>query len=124
MAAKGIFYVSIFASDLERSKQFYGETLGWKLSTDEEYVAGFHFGAGYLVVLKDNRDQDARQYAGGMQVEVEVEDVDAEYSRLKNAGVPVGKLREQHWGERNFTFEDPDGYVWSYGQDAQRSTHS
>lgn len=116
MAATGIFYVSVLASDLDRSKRFYGETLGWKLGTDEAEVAGFHFGTGYLVVLRDHRSPAARQYAGGMSVEVQVDDVDAEYARLKDAGVKVGELRDQPWGERNFTFEDPDGYLWSYGR--------
>lgn len=116
MAAEGIFYVSILVSDFERSKRFYEETLGWELGTDEKVVAGFHFGTGYLVVHKDHRDQEVRRYAGGMHVEVQVDDVDVEYSRLSDAGVRVSELRDQPWGERNFTFEDPDGYIWSYGQ--------
>ncbi len=39
MATDGIFYVLARVSDLARSKRFYGETLGWTLSTD----AGFAF---------------------------------------------------------------------------------
>jgi catechol 2,3-dioxygenase-like lactoylglutathione lyase family enzyme len=113
---QGIFYVSIQVSDLERSKKFYGQTLGWKLGTDEAAVAGFHFGSAYLVALHDQRIQAERRYAGGMHVEVKVDDIDAEYARLQEAGVEVGELRTQAWGERNFAFEDPDGYRWSYGQ--------
>ena len=116
MTAKGIFYVFEHVSDLARSKKFYGETLGWKLSTDEDDVAGFAFGSGYLVIHADNRGGDSRCYAGGMHVEVQVEDVDAEHARLRRLGVKVGELRDQPWGERNFSFDDPDGYVWSYGQ--------
>ena len=48
MAIKGIFYVFALVSDMARSKKFYGETLGWKLGTDENDVAGFAFGSGYL----------------------------------------------------------------------------
>jgi catechol 2,3-dioxygenase-like lactoylglutathione lyase family enzyme len=40
MAIEGIFYVHAKVTDLQRAKQFYGETLGWKLHTDEPYVAG------------------------------------------------------------------------------------
>jgi catechol 2,3-dioxygenase-like lactoylglutathione lyase family enzyme len=112
----GIFYVSIFASDLARSKRFYGETLGWKLGTDEPYVAGFHFGTGYLVVQADNRPPASRLYGGGMHVEVRVNDAAAEHARLKELKVDVSELRDQPWGERNFYFSDPDGYVWYYGQ--------
>ena len=116
MAAKGIFYVSAFASDLQRSKRFYAETLGWKLGTNEQHVAGFHFGSGYLVLLAEHRPVASRTYAGGMQVEVQVDDVVAKHSRLKQLGVDVSELRDQPWGERNFDFADPDGYRWSFGQ--------
>jgi catechol 2,3-dioxygenase-like lactoylglutathione lyase family enzyme len=115
MAVKGIFYVFAFVSDLERSKRFYGETLGWSLGTDEDGVAGFSFGSGYLVIHLENRPPASRTYAGGMQVEVQVEDVAAEHARLRSLGVPVGDLCDQPWGERNFHFTDPDGYEWSYG---------
>jgi catechol 2,3-dioxygenase-like lactoylglutathione lyase family enzyme len=116
MTAKGIFYVFAYASDLARSRKFYGETLGWQLGTDEEGVAGFAFGSGYLVLHADDRPLDARRYAGGMHAEVEVEDVDAEHARLKRLGVAVSEIHDQAWGERNFSFSDPDGYAWWYGQ--------
>ena len=116
MAINGVFYVFAHVSDLARSKKFYGETLGWKLSTDEQDVAGFAFGSGYLVIHAENRAAPSQRYAGGMHVEVRVEDADAEHARLKNLGVEVGELHDQPWGERNFEFQDPDGYTWSYGQ--------
>lgn len=116
MTAQGIFYVFAHASDLDRSKKFYGETLGWKLGTDEPGVAGFAFGSGYLVLHADDRRPDARRYAGGMHVEVRVDDVAAEHARLRRLGVDVGALADKPWGERNFSFADPDGYVWWYGQ--------
>jgi len=114
--ATGIFYVFAHVSDLERSKRFYADTLGWKLGTDEPGVAGFAFGAGYLVLHADDRPRDSRTYRGGMHVEAQVDDVDAEHGRLKRLGVAVGQLIDQPWGERNFFFEDPDGYTWSFGQ--------
>ena len=116
MSAKGIFYIEALVSDLDRSKTFYGETLGWKLNTDLPEVAGFFFGTGYLVILTDVRPPSSRRYAGGMQVEVQVEDIVAEHTRLKDRGVDVSELSDKHWGECKFSFSDPDGYVWSYGQ--------
>lgn len=114
--ATGVFYVFAYVSDLQRSKKFYGDTLGWKLGTDEADVAGFAFGAGYLVLHADDRPRELRHYRGGLHVEVQVEDVGAEHARLKQLGVAVGELIEQPWGERNFSFEDPDGYPWWFGQ--------
>jgi len=113
VSIQGVFYVSAHVSDLTRSKQFYSEKLGWKLGTNEPEVAGFHFGSGYLVLLADAAHA---KFAGGMHVAIRVSDIDAEYGRLVEAGVAVSELRRQPWGERNFSFHDPDGYEWSYGE--------
>jgi catechol 2,3-dioxygenase-like lactoylglutathione lyase family enzyme len=118
MAIKGIFYVFAEVSDLARSKKFYGETLGWKLNTDEKDVAGFAFGGAYLVIHAGGKRRSSD--GASMYVEVQVDDVNAEHARLKELGVDVGDLHDQHWGERNFSFHDPDGHTWFYGQ----STHS
>lgn len=112
----GIFYVFAFVSDLERSRKFYGETLGWQLGTDEPGVAGFSFGTGYLVIHADNREAASRRYGGGMHVAVQVDDAAGEHARLKRLGVNPSELRDQPWGERSFEFKDPDGYEWVYGQ--------
>jgi catechol 2,3-dioxygenase-like lactoylglutathione lyase family enzyme len=116
VAIEGIFYVYADVSDLARSKQFYGETLGWKLNTDEPAVAGFWFGSGYLVARQDERAASERRYAGGMHVAVRVDDLDAQHALLRARGVAVSEIHARPWGERNFRFTDPDGYVWEYGQ--------
>src|SRR5688500_715929 len=116
MGVKGINCLSAHVSDLERSKHFYAEMLGWTIQTDEKHVAGLSFGQGYLVIHTDRRKGDSRRYAGGMYALVEVEDVAAEHARLKALGVPVTDLSNETWGHRTFTFTDPDGYVWQYGQ--------
>lgn len=119
MSIKGLFYIEAFVSDLARSKEFYGKILGWKLNTDLPEVAGFFFGTGYLVILTDHRPAEARQYAGGMYVEVQVDNAAAEHARLQECGVPVSELSDKPWGERKFTFTDPDGYTWAYGEQLQ-----
>jgi catechol 2,3-dioxygenase-like lactoylglutathione lyase family enzyme len=115
MTEKGIFYVFALVSDLERSKKFYGQTLGWKLGTDEKEVAGFSFGNGYLVLHADAGGAGARR-SGGMHVAVLVDDANAEHERLRGQGLAVSELADMPWGERNFSFADPDGYTWTYGQ--------
>jgi catechol 2,3-dioxygenase-like lactoylglutathione lyase family enzyme len=122
MAIDGFFYVYAKVADLERTKQFYGNTLGWKLQTDEPTVAGFWFGSGYLVAGVDTGVAVSPPYAGGMHVAVRVTDIDAEHARLEHNGVDVSPIRHQPWGERNFSFKDPDGYLWEYGQPMQRDT--
>src|SRR5262245_37790963 len=116
MMPKGIYYLLAFVSDMQRSKRFYGETLGWKLGTEEGNVAGFAFGTGYLVLHADNRPSVDRRYGGGLQVAVQVDDAAAEHARLERLGVEVGELVDRPWGERHFTFADPDGHQWFYAQ--------
>ena len=116
MAAKGVFYVFAYVSDFTRSKEFYGKTLGWKLGTDEKDVAGFAFGDGYLVIHADDRPDGARRYPGGMHLAVKVEDAKAEHVRLEQQGIAVSDLLDHPWGERSFSFTDPDGYTWYFGQ--------
>ncbi|MBM4383048.1 MAG: VOC family protein [Deltaproteobacteria bacterium] len=112
MAIQGVFYVYAAVSDLARAKKFYGETLGFRLNTDEPYVGGFWFGSGYLVIGA----MAPATGSGGTHVAVRVDDVDAEHSRLAQRGVAVGPVQDQPWGERNFRFSDPDGNVWVYAQ--------
>lgn len=113
MAIEGIFYVYAKVSDLKRAKEFYGDTLGWKLHTDEPAVAGFWFGTGYLVL---GLEGSAARGGGGMYVAVRVTDLEAEHARLTERGVGVSPIRRQPWGESNFSFTDPEGYLWQYGQ--------
>jgi predicted enzyme related to lactoylglutathione lyase len=116
MTIQGIFYVYASVSDLARAKQFYGETLDWKLNTDEPHVAGFWFGSGYLVAGLAGPPYGS----GGTHVAVRVDDVDAEHARLTARGVAVSALQDQPWGERSFRFSDPDGNVWLYAQPSER----
>ena len=116
MKSYGIFYVLAFVSDLARSKAFYRDKIGCKLSTDEPRVAGLAFGDGYLVLHVDEREPEQRVYGGGMTVALQVADAAAEHARLTKLRVQVSKLIDQPWGERNFTFTDPDGYVWLVAQ--------
>lgn len=116
MSIQGIFYIAAHVSDLARSKRFYSETLGWKLETDAPAVAGLRFGSGYVVLLAAPSAGHDGNRAGGMHVAVQVEDIDAEHAKLAAAGVVVSEVATQPWGEKNFSFKDPDGYEWSYGE--------
>lgn len=116
MAIEGIFYVHAQVADLARAKAFYRDKLGWRLETDEPGVAGFWFGSGYLVAVQAN----APRGAGGMNVAVRVDDIDAEHRLLGERGVDVSAIESRPWGQRDFSFTDADGYLWQYAQVAAR----
>src|SRR5262249_10361705 len=81
MAIEGVFYVRIAVADLARSKRFYADQLGWKLQTDEPYVAGLWFGSGYVVCSLDP-EAAAKPRDPGMRVAVRVDDIDAQHKQL------------------------------------------
>jgi catechol 2,3-dioxygenase-like lactoylglutathione lyase family enzyme len=115
MAIEGVFYVRISVADLPRAKRFYGETLGWRLETDESYVAGFWFGSGYLVAALDPA-ATAKPRDGGMTVTVRVDDLDAQHKQLADKGLAVSPIESRPWGQRDFSFTDADGYRWDYAE--------
>ncbi|MGW0549275.1 VOC family protein [Streptomyces altiplanensis] len=52
------------------------------------------------------------QRAAGVIVAFTVDDLPAEYERLKGAGVGISmELREEPWGERLFQVTDPNGVI-------------
>jgi catechol 2,3-dioxygenase-like lactoylglutathione lyase family enzyme len=119
MAVTGLFYILIQVRDIAQTKRFYGETLGWALGTDEPGVGGFSFGTAYLVAVQDTRPEGERAYGGGMYASVQVSGIEDEHARLGANGVDVGSIETMHWGEKRFTFTDPDGYLWQYGEAAR-----
>ncbi len=46
----------------------------------------------------------------GVFLTLELDDVDAEYKRLKDLGIPLAiDLRDEPWGDRHFAIVDPNG---------------
>ena len=61
-----------------------------------------------LATFKPERLRDRR--ADGLLVVFVVDDIDAEYSRLQEEGVPVTTpIETEPWGERFFQVTDPNG---------------
>ena len=117
MAIEGIFYVHARVADLAHAKAFYGGKLGWRLDTDEPAVAGFWFGSGYLVAVLDTNAQSG---SGGLTVVLRVDDIEEEHRLLSGRGVAVSAVEARPWGQRDFRFTDPNGYVWEYAQVSRR----
>jgi lactoylglutathione lyase len=112
--------IEIFVSDVERSIGFY-EALGFRvrrrwgdwvqlvrdeslltLQGDTHAVAGPHYFTEHL----------ARRPRGvGVEVVIEVDDVDSLYSGVDTQGIEIVKpLQERPWKARDFRVADPDGY--------------
>ncbi|MGW4498491.1 VOC family protein [Micromonospora sp. NPDC004336] len=116
--------------DMARSKQFYGEGLGWKVKDDYGISVFFESDNGSLVGFYGREglaEQVGLSPAGSgfsgvvltyvVRSQARVDEIMAE---AEKAGAtilkPAGALP---WGGYGGTFADPDGYVWSLGYSDQ-----
>jgi uncharacterized protein len=114
--------VTLGVSDLEASRKFYAETLGWQLSRPQEGIVFFQ--AGGVVLALFPREELAKDalipsegsgFAGfslayNAQSEAEVDEIILD---LKSKGVKILKEPQKvFWGGYSSYFADPDGYCW------------
>jgi catechol 2,3-dioxygenase-like lactoylglutathione lyase family enzyme len=118
--------------DMERSKRFYTDGLGWKVKQDFKIsvffvthggsMVGFYGREGLAESVGLSPDRNGSGFSGivfnyVVRSETRVDEVIAE---AKKAGAKILKpaAREQ-WGGYGAAFADPDGYVWQIGYSAQ-----
>ena len=114
--------ITLGVQDLEKSKMFYAETLGWTLSRPQEGIAFFQVGGVVLALFpRDELAKDAlvspegHGFAGialayNAQSESEVDGIIRD---LKAKGVKI--IREPQkvsWGGYSSYFADPDNFLW------------
>jgi len=122
--------VLLGVQDMERSKRFYVEGLGWKV--DRDYGVSVFFGSdgGSLVVFYGREGLAAEVGAGPqgsgfsglvftyvVRSEARVDEIMAE---AEQAGATILQpAAGKQWGGYGGSFADPDGYIWDIGYSAQ-----
>lgn len=114
--------ITLGVKDLEASKNFYEETLGWKISRPQEGIAFFQAGGVVLALFpREELAKDALisleenglagiSLAYNAQSEAEVDEIILD---LKAKGVKILKEPQKvFWGGYSSYFADPDGYCW------------
>ena len=116
--------------DMDRSKRFYTEGLGWEVQNDYKISVFFVPHGGSLVGFY-GRDgladmvgvsPEGRGFSGVVfNYVVRSEDrVDEVLDEAKKAGGKILKpAAELEWGGYGGSFADPDGYIWNIGYSAQ-----
>ena len=109
----------LFPSDIDVAVAFYEEVLAFHVVRDDRdtgapYVAlergGVRLG---LAQRPDVPDRGQRRPPVGVELVVEVDDVDADRDRVLSAGWPLAEdLTVRPWGLTDFRLLDPDGYYW------------
>jgi uncharacterized protein len=119
-------------NDMERSKRFYTEGLGWKVKDDYKISVFFVPHGGSMVGFygRDGLADMVGASPGGSGFSGVVfnyivrrqDRVDEVLDEARKAGATILKPAAQlPWGGYGGTFADPDGYVWSiaYGAEGQ-----
>ena len=119
------FRIELFVEDLDRSIRFYKRALGFELGRREPDYASLRrgdaeLGLGPIAKLPahatgpgftQDRLADSDRRGAGVEIVLEVEDVDAAFEAVRGAGWAVAEpLRARPWGLRDFRLPDPDGY--------------
>ena len=112
MSITSVQLFSLPVSDQDRARDFYVETLGFTLVSDNQMGPGMRW---VQVVPPGSRTSITlvtwfpTMPAGSAKGTVlETDDLDADVERLRGLGVEIGDIESQPWG-RFVTFDDPDG---------------
>jgi uncharacterized protein len=116
--------ITLGVQDLETSKKFYSETLGWKISRPQEGIAFFQAGGVVLALfpreelaidaLVDSKghDHDSAGFTLAYNAGSEAE-VDEIINELRSKGVKIVKEPQKvFWGGYSSYFADPDDNRW------------
>jgi catechol 2,3-dioxygenase-like lactoylglutathione lyase family enzyme len=120
---QSLHIVTLGVRDLEASRKFYLETLGWKPSAASNEGITFIQTGGVVLALfpRDELAKDALTASDGsgfsgftlahnVRSEAEVDEIVAD---LKSKGVRIVKEPQKvFWGGYSSYFADPDGYLW------------
>jgi len=107
----------VLTENIEASKKFYSEVLGFGVSFENDFYLLMHTPgetAEISFLLPNHPTQQPFFHAPfqgkGMYLTIEVEDVDALYERVKATGTEIKvEIRDEPWGDRHFAIEDPNG---------------
>ena len=114
--------VTLGVRDLDVSRKFYAETLGWTIARPQEGIVFFQAGGVVLALFpREELAKDATISSEGngfarfslaynAQSEAEVDEI---ISHLKAKGVKILKEPQKvFWGGYSSYFADPDGFCW------------
>ncbi len=106
-------FITLQVRDLEASRRFYGEVLGFETSPEvRPNAVAFSAQPISFAIRKSQVDLDAVPQPGyGVILWFRTADAAALHLKLRQRGVPMaGELAESPF-VRTFTFRDPDGYL-------------
>ena len=113
---RSISAVTLVTRDMAAARKFY-ESVGFTARDGANaHFASFQVGPAWLNLIADDTGAAGPMPLWG-RVIIHVDDVDAMYDRLVQAGhEPEAAPADAPWGERYFHVKDPDGHELSFAK--------
>lgn len=112
------YYPVIQTDDVAATKAFYVDNFRFDVSFDADWYCHLQSSEDAKVnvaILKGDHEtipEHKRGIVSGLILNFEVEDVYAEFQRVRNAGLPILKtLTDEAFGQRHFITCDPNGVL-------------
>lgn len=111
------FWTGIVTPKVQESKDFYVRLFGCEVIYEGEggWFVLLRLGESELGLMQADLPTQAPLFrqplqGPGMWISVDVDDVDAQYERIRALGVPIEvALCDEPWGDRHFVVLDPNG---------------
>lgn len=112
-------YPVIATKEIARTVDFYVQHFGFTVTFEADWYVSMrhrtapHYELAVLDYTHASVPKTGRHAVAGLLLNVEVDDVDAEYERLiDGANLPILKdIRSEVWGQRHFITADPNGVM-------------
>ena len=112
-----------FVRDVEKSKNFYSNLLGQKITMDFGRNVAFEGGltiweADYaLKIVFSEKAKDVKVGGNNSEIYFEISNLEVLHNKLKNEGVKIiHPIVEAPWGQRSFRVYDPDNHIVEFGE--------
>jgi catechol 2,3-dioxygenase-like lactoylglutathione lyase family enzyme len=109
-------WTGFITDKLKETREFYVDRLGFSVMFEADWVLllrppGANSRLGFLKPgLESQAPMFRKPYAGGGWIALDVDDVDAEFERIKKTGLKIAvPVRDEPWGDRHFVVVDPNG---------------
>jgi len=112
------YYPVIQTDDVAATKAFYIDNFRFSAIFDADWYCHLQSSEDEtvnLAILKADHETipaEARETVSGLILNFEIEEIEVEYLRAQNAGLPILKpLTDEAFGQRHFITRDPNGVL-------------
>lgn len=108
-------WTGVVTEKVKESKAFYTGIFGCEIVFDSDWFVLLQSGETELGFMLPNLEEQAPVFreatnGKGLWIVIDVDDVDAEYTRIKSLGVAIEfEIKDEPWGDRHFVLKDPNG---------------